>query len=257
MERCTKPATASPGSKVCRIRKLINLQFIRPAYVRRQVQLDRTARLVKRLKTYCEENKILQKTLASQLRLSPQGVFEIFKGNNSPSAETVLHIVEIIEPEFMKTIVDPPKPPRQAAGTNPNLPRNLEEARSRIESLNQQIAQLKGGAAPLPGKPAAPASPKAKAQPMGDPGSDPVYPPARTAGGDQPNTNEMESGPAAPSKALPVTANTPVLIQKILDVTTLDDLRLLLNNPAHTPTQQACIYSEIRKRRDLVANRFQ
>jgi hypothetical protein len=39
-----------------------------------EVQPDRTARLVKQLKAYWEENRILQKTLASQLWLSPQGI---------------------------------------------------------------------------------------------------------------------------------------------------------------------------------------
>jgi hypothetical protein len=57
--------------------------------------------------------------------------------------------------------------------------------------------------------------------------------------------------PATPKKALPPEANTPVLIQRILDVTTLEDLRSMLDNPIHTPIQQSCLYAEIRKRRDL------
>jgi hypothetical protein len=183
---------------------------------------------------------------------------EIFQERNNPSCEVGLHMIEIIEPQFMRTIVDPPKPPRQAAGTNPDFPRNLEDARSRIASLNQEIGQLKAAAASPVKIILPPASPKAKAKSGGgDPGADPVYPATGSPGADRPNKTEMQSGPAAPKKALPPEANTPVLIQKILDVTELDDLRLLLNNPAHTPTQQACLYAEIRKRRALVENRFQ
>ena len=114
------------------------------------MQLERTARLVKRLKAYCEENEILQKTLASQLGLSPQGIFEIFKGNNSPSAETALHIIEIIEPQFMRTIVDPPAMPR-ANTRDRSEPKTLHEAKGMVEALR---AQLKGGAVTSPGNPA-------------------------------------------------------------------------------------------------------
>ena len=208
------------------------------------MQLDRTARLVKRLKTYCEENKILQKTLASQLQLSPQGIFEIFKGNNSPSAETALQIIEIIEPEFMSIIVDPPKPPRQAAGTNPNFPRNLEEARSRIAFLNQEIAQLKGAAAPLPVKLGATApTPTAKAQ-TADPGAD--APPT-----DRPNKTPMPASPPPPKLTLSPDLDSPVKIQKVLDQMNVDDLRLALNSEKDK-LRIALLYREIQKRRDLV-----
>jgi DNA-binding XRE family transcriptional regulator len=218
------------------------------------VQLDRTARLVKRLKSHCEENQILQKTLASQLGLSPQGIFEIFKGNNSPSSETALHIVEIIEPQFMSIIVDPPKLPRQAAG-NPGQPKTLTEARERIEVLEAQLTQLRGAAAqPAFTVPTPAAKPK-----LAGSGADPspTFPPITTPGANQPNTNPMATNfPAIVRKALPPEANTPVLIQKILDVTTLEDLCSMLDNPIHTPTQQSCIYVEIKKRRNVVENRF-
>jgi transcriptional regulator with XRE-family HTH domain len=215
------------------------------------MSLDLTRELIIDLRAWYEDHDVSQKNLARKLYLSPQQLSEIFAGRNRPTGDQVLRIQEFLRTNDMKTdFIDPRTKPRPTA-SNPG-PKTLTEARERIEVLE---AQLRGsGTAP---KPAAPASPKAKAQPAGDPGPDPVYPATGSPGADRPNQNEMQSGPAAPSKALPPEANTPVLIQKILDVTTLDDLRLLLNNPAHTPTQQSVIYAEIRKRRALVENRFQ
>jgi DNA-binding XRE family transcriptional regulator len=210
-----------------------------------KLQLDRTARLVKRLKSHCEENKILQKNLALRLGLSPQGIFEIFKGNNSPSAETALHIVEIIEPKFMSIIVDPPQPPRQAAGTNPNFPRNLEEARSRIAFLNQEIAQLKGGAVASSAKPATgTAKPKL--------GSGTATPTIATPSAERLSPTPMPINyPAPEKKTLPASANTPFLITEILKVTSFEDCLALLSNPAHTPLQRSLIFAEIKTRRAI------
>jgi DNA-binding XRE family transcriptional regulator len=208
--------------------------------------------LVAEVKAWYEAHEMLQRDLAAKLGVSPTGLCQIFAGVNQPSAATALAMIRFLEEnKTMKTdYIDPRATPRPTAG-NPG-PKTLTEARDRIADLE---AQLRGsGMVP---KPAAPASPKAKAQPAGDPGADPTYPPTGTPGAERPNKTEMPTGSAAPKKALPPEANTPVLIQKILDVTTLDDLRLLLNNPAHTPTQQACIYNEVKKRRNLVANRFQ
>jgi transcriptional regulator with XRE-family HTH domain len=219
--------------------------------------------LVSQVKAWYEANQMLQRDLAAKLGVSPTGLCQIFAGVNQPSAATTLKMIQFLEQnKSMKTnYLDPRATPRPTASDD--RPKTLGSAIEKIDSLQMRIKQLEqaqpNAAAASPGKPASvPASAKAKAQPAGgDPGSDPTYPPTGTPGASRPNKTEMESGPAAPSKALSVTANTPVLIQKILDVTTLDDLRLLLNNPAHTPTQQACIYAEIKKRRDLVANRFQ
>jgi hypothetical protein len=208
--------------------------------------------------------------IADRLKVSKQLVSNWLSGYRTISLDEWTQIQAVINKETagtqffeenttMKIIVDAPKPPRQAAGSNPDFPRNLEAARLRIASLNQEIVQLKAAAASSPGKTASLPSPspigKAKAASTG--ADAPPFPPITTPNADRPNQNEMQSGPAAPSKALPPEANTPVLIQKILDVTTLDDLRLLLNNPIHTPTQQSVIYAEIRKRRALVENCFQ
>jgi transcriptional regulator with XRE-family HTH domain len=227
---------------------------------------DLTRELVIDLRAWYEDNDVSQKNLARKLYLSPQQLSEIFAGRNRPTGDQVLRIQEFLRTNDMKTdLIDPPRRPTESDSSQPkslsvanemikNLraqlfgngaspiysqPKTLHEAKEMIEALRVQV---KGGGA-LKTKPHFAA---------GDPGADPTYPPTGTPGADRPNKTEMQSGPAAPSKALPPEANTPVLIQKILDVTTLDDLCLLLNNPAHTPTQRACIYNEVKRRRALV-----
>lgn len=67
-----------------------------------------------------------------------------------------------------------------------------------------------------------------------------------------PTWQAVEERHAPPPKSLPASADTPVLIQKILDVTVLDpDLLSMLSNPVHTPLQRSMIYSEVKKRRAI------
>jgi hypothetical protein len=81
-------------------------------------------------------------------------------------------------------------------------------------------------------KPAMPASPTAQAKAAGTGTDAPPFPPINSPGGIQPNKTPMAVNfPATPKKALPPEANTPVLIQKILDVTTLEDLRSTVQLP--------------------------
>jgi DNA-binding XRE family transcriptional regulator len=223
------------------------------------VHLPRTKRLIDQVRSYCKDNGVLQKNLANQVGLSPTAMNEIWQERNNPSCEVGLHLIEIIKPHFMATIVDPPKPPRQAAGTNLDFPRNLEAARSRIASLNQEIGQLKAAAASPVKIILPPASPKAKAQSAGgDPGPDPVYPATGTPGADPLAPTPMPVNiPAVKKAALSEAAVSPVLCQRELDVADFDTVLSMLGNPVHTPMQQACIYAEVKKRRALVSNRFQ
>jgi hypothetical protein len=139
--------------------------------------------------------------------------------------------------------------PRAFAG-----PKTLTEARERIEVLE---AQLRGsGTAPKPAS--APASPKAKAHKGKSaicrrPDLSGNHNARRGSAEQNRNAKRAEGAEQSSSARREHAGFDP----KILDVTTLDDLRLLLNNPAHTPTQQSVIYAEIRKRRALVENRFQ
>jgi hypothetical protein len=210
---------------------------------------DLTRQLITDLRGWYEGNDVSQKNLARKLYLSPQQLSEIFAFRNRPTGDQVLRIQEFLRTNMKTDYLDPRTKPRQAAG-NPG-PKTLTEARDRIEVLE---AQLRGsGTTP---KPAVPASPKAKAQPAGDPGSDPTYPPTGTPGADRLAPTPMPvSFPATPRKALPPEANTPVLVQRILDVTALDDLLSMLGNPIHTPLQRTLIYEEVKKVRSLAAGR--
>jgi hypothetical protein len=149
----------------------------------------------------------------------------------------------------MRTLIDPPKPPRQAAG-NPG-PKTLTEAREKIEVLEAQLLELRGSAtAPKPAS--VPASPKAKAQPAGDPGADPAFPPINTPGADRLSPTPMPSGPKAPSITLSADLDSPVEIQAVLDKMNLGDLRLALNG-TKDKLQIALLYREIRARRELLS----
>jgi transcriptional regulator with XRE-family HTH domain len=210
---------------------------------------DLTRELVIDLRAWYEDNDVSQKNLARKLYLTPQQLSEIFAGRNRPTGEQVLRIQEFLRTNNMKTdYLDPRTKPQQAA-SNPG-PKTLTEAKERIEILEAQIR--------LAAKPAVvPASPIAKAAAAGA-DAPPPFPPITTPGAERLSPTPMPVNfPAIVRKALPPEANTPVLIQRILDVTTLDDLRSMLDNPIHTPTQQSCIYAEVRRRRALVENRFQ
>jgi hypothetical protein len=130
-------------------------------------------------------------------------------------------------------------------------PKTLTEARERIEVLE---ARLRGSAKPA----AVPASPTPKAQPAGDPGADPIYPPTGTPGADRLAPTPMPVNvPAVKKAALSEAAVSPVLCQRELDVADFETVLSMLDNPVHTPMQQSLIYAEVKKRRALVANRFQ
>jgi transcriptional regulator with XRE-family HTH domain len=200
---------------------------------------DRTNQLVYELHAWYRSHAVRQKDLADSLAMSPQQLSEVLSLRNRPTVEQILRIQEFLRTDNMKAIVDPPAIPR-ASTRDPNDPRTLHEAKGMIEALR---AQLKGGTALT-----------TKAQSAG-----PAHPapPISMSSATRPNAVPMPVNRARPKKALPPEANTPVLIQRILDVTELDDLRLMLDNPVHTPIQQAAIYKEVKARRSLVANRFQ
>jgi hypothetical protein len=215
------------------------------------MQSDLTRALVTDLRAWYEDQRDLsQKSLARKLYLTPQQLSELFAGRNRPTGEQVLRIQEFLRINNMKsssTYIDPRATPRPTT-SNPGQPKSLGQAKEMIEDLR---AQLKGGGATLPPKPAASASPMAKAQAAGDPGADPTYPPTGTPGADRPNKTEMQSGPAAPSITLAADLDSPVKIQKVLDNMNLDDLRLALNG-TKDKLQSALLYREIQKGRDLV-----
>jgi hypothetical protein len=193
--------------------------------------------------------------IADRLKVSKQLVSNWLSGYRTISLDEWTQIQAVINKETagtqffeenttMKIIVDAPKPPRQAAGSNPDFPRNLEAARLRIASLNQEIVQLKATAASSPGKTASlPASPTGKAQAAGS-GAD--APPT-----DRPNKTPMPASPPPPKLTLSPDLDSPVKIQKVLDQMNVDDLRLALNSEKDK-LRIALLYREIQKRRDLV-----
>jgi transcriptional regulator with XRE-family HTH domain len=204
---------------------------------------DLTRELVTDLRAWYEDHDVSQKNLARKLYLTPQQLSEIFAGRNRPTGDQVLRIQEFLRANNMKTdFIDPRTAPRSTTN-DPLQPKSLGQAKEMIEDLR---AQLKGGA-PLSAKPAAPASPTAKAQGGGS-GAD--APPT-----DRPNKTPMPASPETPKKALPATADTPFKITEILKLENLDSLLLLLANPVHTPLQRSLIYGEVKARRSLVERR--
>jgi hypothetical protein len=185
-----------------------------------------------------EATSTSQVALSKELGLSPQNLSLILRGTNCPNSETTLQIIEIIEPETMRTdYIDPRATPRQSAG-NPG-PKTLTEARDRIADLETQLLQLRGSAPPANPVATSPATPGRIQAPA----------PIKT-GNIVENRGPAEKAPV--KKALPPEANTPVLVQRIIDVTPLvPDLLSMLANPVHSPMQRAVIYAEVKKRRAL------
>lgn len=208
--------------------------------------------LVAEVKAWYETHEMLQRDLAAKLGVSPTGLCQIFAGINKPSASTTLAMIRFLEEnQSMNTnYVDPRTTPRQAAGNAG--PKTLTEARERIETLEAQLVQLRGVAtAPQ----TVSIGPTPTAKPAITTPATPQTPAPIKTGNMVENRRPAEKAPV--KKALPPEANTPVLIQRILDVTTLDDLLSMLGNNVHTKVQQACIYTEVRKRRSIEGNRFQ
>jgi DNA-binding XRE family transcriptional regulator len=209
--------------------------------------------LVAQVKEWYETHEMLQRDLAEKLGVSPTGLCQIFAGVNNPSASTALAMIRFLEENNMKTnYLDPRTTPRQAAG-NPGQPKTLTEARERIEVLEAQLLQLRG-AAPKPALTVPPPTVKPK---LAD--ASPLFPPITTPGADRLAPTPMPVNvPAVKKAALSEAAVSPVLCQRELDVADFDTVLSMLDNAAaHTPMQQACIYREVKKRRALVANRFQ
>ena len=199
---------------------------------------DRTKQLVYELDAWYSGHQVRQKDLAAELQLKPQQLAEILALRNRPTGEQALRIVEFLETESMKSeLVDPPKMP-QPSVRDPNEPQTLLQAKEQLEAARQTIAQLKSksaAAGPTPNPPPAQAPP--------------------TNPSDLPGFKRVQSPLPPPAKQLPKSANTPFLIGEILKVTNFEDCLSLLANPAHTPLQQSLIYSEVKSRRDLTANR--
>jgi len=199
--------------------------------------------LVSQVKSWYETHDMLQRDLAAKLGVSPTGLCQIFAGKNVPSASTALAMIRFLEEnQNMKTdYIDPRTTPRPTAGI-PG-PKTLTEARDRIADLEAQLLLLRGSAT----------APKA-ASTVPTPTAKPI----NTPGANQPNKNQMAVNvPAVKKAALSEAAVSPVLCQRELDVADFDTVLSMLDNPVHNQMQQACIYAEVKKRRALVANRFQ
>jgi hypothetical protein len=135
-----------------------------------------------------------------------------------------------------------------------NRPGTLAAAGEVIENLRAEVAQLKAGSN-TPVKlllrrhlrnrslPTAMRSGLSTDGSLSPPGSTRLSP-----------TPMPVNYPRPEKKALPPAADTPVLIQRILDVTNIDDLRSMLDNPIHTRLQMACLYTELKSRRALLGD---
>jgi hypothetical protein len=170
------------------------------------------------------------------LNISPANLFEILKGNHSPSAEVALHINQLLEANNMRPeFIDPPKLPR-ASTRDPSEPRTLHEAKNQLENLRLEVARLKAAAVASPAKPAL---------------TVPTKPAIATATASRPNSVPMPATPAPKKLVLSSDLNTPIKIQSALDQMPLADLRSALDSTKEQ-LQVALLIREIRKRRQLV-----
>jgi hypothetical protein len=243
------------------------------------LQLERTKRLVEKLRAYRDENAVPQVRLAAELNLSPANLSEILRGNNSPNSETTLHIIELIEPQFMRTIVDPPAAPR-ASTRDPSIPRTLSSALEKIDLLQSRIKQLEqpqhGTTAPIAPAKAHGIPPQGSVK-IAEPKTRLAQLKAQSAAMprktglvfNEPNLQDqaapfnpsklpgwerVQSPQPSPAKLLPASANTPYLVGEILKVTNFADLLSLLSNPAHSDMQKALIYAEVQSRRAITSD---
>jgi hypothetical protein len=199
--------------------------------------------------------------LAKALSLSPQNTSLILRGVNNPNSETTLQILEeILDENHMNK--DEPKTLFEARET-------LAEAHTKIADLTTRLAQLQRGRSPNGDKISI--SPKPTTLPAAATPPAPVgtrsgrniemrfNPPAPRQQADSPpvgpgvtgNFHRNPETKAIVPKQLPATAVSPVLVQRILDVSSIEDVASMLSNPAHSKMQRAVIYNEMRLRRRL------
>lgn len=210
--------------------------------------------IVDELRRFYEGGGMRQKDLAGALDLNPQQLAEILATRNRPTAAQILRIQEFLKDKTMSSIrIDPPKFPKPST-RDPSVPLTLASAKEMLAARDAEIAALRRGAAASPAKPAL-TVPK-----LAGSGADasPTYPATGTPGANQPNKNQMAVNvPAVKKAALSKSAVSPVLCQRELDIADFDTVLSMLDNPVHTRMQQACIYAEVKKRRNLEANRLQ
>ncbi len=127
-------------------------------------------------------------------------------------------------------------------------PKTLGIAKEYLSSLREEISLLqKGQGTPRSSEPVLPTPKPPSVQ------ADPApFNPRKT----DPSFKEVKPAPVPKPPLLPVTANTPYLVDQILRVTPFSELIALLENPAHTPLQTSLIYQEVKARRAIVENRY-
>jgi transcriptional regulator with XRE-family HTH domain len=185
------------------------------------------------LRTWYHAGGMRQKDLAAALALSPQSLNEILAGRNQPTGDQIVRIIE-----FMKTL-DSKSP---AIGRDPSQPQTLAQAKEMLSAAREQLAQLRGGSPAI----AIPTiGPKLAAEPA-------------EAGQRIGNVvaNRTAAEKAQPKPQLPASADTPVAITALLDKENLEGLLALLANPDHSQLQASMIFTEVKKRRAIVAGRF-
>jgi DNA-binding transcriptional regulator YdaS (Cro superfamily) len=198
--------------------------------------------LIRQLRTWCKSERGRQKELANRLEVSPQLISDWLSGHRTVGPDEwprIEWIIQSTEPQFLKdkpmslTRVDPPTMPRPSV-RDVSEPKTLLQAKEQLAAARQTIAQLQSQRAAGPTPNPAPA----RAPPF-DPASVPGFKPT------------WERQRPEPPKQLPESAITPVLIQKLLDVTSTPDLSSMLGFVGHSPLQRGMIYGEIKKRRSM------
>lgn len=182
-----------------------------------------------------------QKDLARRLGLSPQSLNEILASRNRPTGSQILAIQAFLRDQTIMT--------------HPVEPKTLLAAKEQIASLTSELNTLRAGSATAPSG-AASITPRQPAPKLTSSDSSTYSTDGPLTLG-RPAVAMPVNYPAVEKKLLPASANTPYLIGEILKVMSLEDLLSMLDNPAHSQTQQSLIYLEIKGRRSLVANRFQ
>lgn len=184
-----------------------------------------------------------QKDLAGELGLTAQQLAELLARRSKPTGAQALRILDFLTTKTIMTPTD--ETPIDAHNGRPN---SLLEAREMLDLLRQELKLQAGRTGNLP-RVAEPNLPKPKGPLLG--GDPKPFDPEKV----DPSFKKMEDTKPVPLKRLPESANTPVAIQKILDLTVLEDLVSMLDNPEHSPLQRGMIYTEIKRRRSLTGNR--
>jgi hypothetical protein len=107
--------------------------------------------LIRELRAFIANGRMLQKDVASALDMSPSGLADALSGRNQFTGGRVISAQNLLQQKVKTIRTEAPAPPHESI-SDPTMPKNLGDAKEEIIKLRAQLA--KGASAPALPSPA-------------------------------------------------------------------------------------------------------